>query len=66
MKYIRLYEEFIKTKEVDVIDDQELSDKSIDDILSDDFFSDQELDNEVNRLDKHSKNIHNIQNWKVY
>jgi hypothetical protein len=66
MKYIRLYEEFIKTKEVDVIDDQELSDKSIDDILSDDFFSDQELDNEVNRLDKHSKNIHHIKNWKVY
>jgi hypothetical protein len=60
MKYLKLFEEFVitkpKPKEI------EISDKTIDDVLSDDFFEDEE--DETVSVDKNG--VIDIKNWKVY
>ena len=61
MNYLKLYEEFIQS-EIEVQDDVELSDKTIDDVLSDDFFDDD--DGEL--LSKDKDGVYNIKNWKYY
>jgi len=64
MKYLKLFEEFVitkpKPKEVEV--KKEISDKTIDDVLSDDFFEDEE--DETVSVDKNG--VIDIKNWKVY
>jgi hypothetical protein len=62
MNYLKLYEEFIQS-EIEVQDDVELSDKTIDDVLSDDFFDDLD-DDELLSQDKDG--VYNIKNWKYY
>ena len=62
-KYIRLYEEFREYSNVQVqeVPEVELSDKTIDDVLSDDFFDDvdeEEVDD--------NKEVSNISGWKLY
>jgi hypothetical protein len=62
--YLKLFEEFVitkpKPKEVEV--KKEISDKTIDDVLSDDFFEDEE--DETVSVDKNG--VIDIKNWKVY
>jgi hypothetical protein len=58
MKYLKLYEQF--TKEVLEKPEVELSDKTIDDVLSPEFFNDQK-DAYID-----SKGIVHIKNWNVY
>ena len=62
-KYIKLYEEFRENDDVQVqeVPEVELSDKTIDDVLSDDFFDD--LDEE--EVEDNSEVV-NISGWKVY
>ena len=63
-KYIRLYEEFREYNrdvQVQEVPEVELSDKTIDDVLSDDFFDDvdeEEVDD--------NKEVSNISGWKLY
>ena len=62
MKYIKLYEEFKyldnDLDEVETQEKPEVSDKTIDDVLKDDFFDDvEEFDNDK---------VVTIKNWKVY
>lgn len=63
-KYIRLYEEFREYNrdvQVQEVPEVELSDKTIDDVLSDDFFDDvdeEEVDD--------NKEVVNISDWRVY
>lgn len=67
MKYLRLYEEFMKNSEMEIDTEQELSDKTIDDVLKDDFFDDvedKELEDDSKEYSK-DEVIH-IKNWKVY
>jgi hypothetical protein len=60
MKYLRLYEDFIELQIQDEIETEvELSDKTIDDVLSDDFFKDE---NDETKDDV----VYQIKNWKVY
>ena len=65
MRYLKTYEEF-KFKEeedTDVLEPEvELSDKTIDDVLSDDFFKDE--DDDESYID--NKGVIHIKNWKVY
>lgn len=66
MRYIKLYEEF-RFKEPEVLEPEvELSDKTIDDVLSDNFFDEEEekYDDEESYID--SSNVINIKNWKTY
>ena len=58
MRYLKLYEQF--TKEVLENPKVELSDKTIDDVLSPEFFNDQK----AAYID--SKGIIHIKNWNVY
>lgn len=62
-KYIRLYEEFREYRDVQVqeVPEIELSDKTIDDVLSDDFFDDVD-EEEV----EDNKEVVSISGWKVY
>ena len=63
-KYIKLYEEFRENNDdiqVQEIPEVELSDKTIDDVLSDDFFDD--VDEE--EVEDNSEVV-NISGWKVY
>lgn len=63
-KYIRLYEEFREYNrdvQVQEVPEVELSDKTIDDILSDDFFDG--LDEEEV---EDNKQVVNISGWEVY
>ena len=63
-KYIKLYEEFREYNrdvQVQEIPEVELSDKTIDDVLSDDFFDD--VDEE--EVEDNSEVV-NISGWKVY
>ena len=63
-KYIRLYEEFREYNrdvQVQEVPEVELSDKTIDDVLSDDFFDDVD-EEEVN--DK--KEVVSISGWELY
>jgi hypothetical protein len=64
MNYLKLYEEFIQS-EIEVQDDVELSDKTIDDVLSSDFFSDIEDESEE-LLSQDKDGVYNIKNWKYY
>lgn len=63
-KYIRLYEEFREYRDdvqVQEVPEVELSDKTIDDVLSDDFFDDVD-EEEV----EDNKEVVNISGWEVY
>lgn len=63
-KYIRLYEEFReynRNVQVQEVPEVELSDKTIDDVLSDDFFDG--LDEEEV---EDNKQVVNISGWEVY
>lgn len=63
-KYIRLYEEFREYRDVQVqeVPEVELSDKTIDDVLSDDFFDDVDEEEEV----EDNKEVVSISGWEVY
>lgn len=61
-KYIKLYEEFREYNndiQVQEIPEVELSDKTIDDVLSDHFFDEEKEDLE-------EEEVINVDNWKVY
>ena len=63
-KYIRLYKEFREYNsnvQVQEVPEVELSDKTIDDVLSDDFFDDVD-EEEV----EDNKEVVNISGWEVY
>lgn len=63
-KYIRLYEEFREYNrdvQVQEVPEVELSDKTIDDVLSDDFFDGVD-EEEV----EDNKEVVNISGWEVY
>jgi hypothetical protein len=67
MRYLKLYEEF-KTEleeETEVKKDQELSDKTIDDVLDSDFFKDQE-EEESDEVTQDERGVYQIKNWLVY
>ena len=66
MRYVKLYEEF-RLREPEVLEPEvELSDKTIDDVLSDNFFDEEEekYDDEESYID--SSNVIHIKNWKTY
>jgi hypothetical protein len=65
MKYLKFYKEY-KIAEIDVEDDIELSDKTIDDVLKDDFIKDIESDIEKDVVIKDKNNVYTITDWKVY
>ncbi len=68
MKYLKLYEEF-RTEELEEIEiqkDQELSDKTIDDVLNPDFFSEKEEKEESEEVFQDKKGVYHINNWNVY
>lgn len=63
-KYIRLYEEFREYNrdvQVQELPEVELSDKTIDDVLSDDFFDDV-YEEEI----EDNAEVVNISGWEVY
>lgn len=63
-KYIRLYEEFREYNrdvQIQELPEVELSDKTIDDVLSDDFFDDVD-EEEV----EEKKEVVSISGWEVY
>ena len=63
-KYIRLYEEFREYRDdvqIHEVPEVELSDKTIDDVLSDDFFDGVD-EEEV----EDNKQVVNISGWEVY
>ena len=63
-KYIRLYEEFREYNrdvQIQELPEVELSDKTIDDVLSDDFFDDVD-EEEV----EENKEVVSISGWEVY
>lgn len=65
MKFIKTYEEFRfkdEDEDTEVLEPEvELSDKTIDDVLSDDFFEDEDEGPFVD-----NKGVVNIKNWKIY
>ena len=63
MKYIRIFEEFIKTLPREK---EELSDKTIDNILHPDFLKDKDEDIEDNLVLKTPNGSYIIKNWKTY
>jgi hypothetical protein len=65
MKYLKFYKEY-KLAEIDIEDDIELSDKTIDDVLKDDFIKDIESDIEKDVVIKDKNNVYTIADWKVY
>jgi hypothetical protein len=65
MKYLKFYKEY-KLAEIEIEDDVELSDKTIDDVLKDDFIKDIESDNKKNVVIKDKNNVYTITDWKVY
>jgi hypothetical protein len=63
-KYIRLYEEFREYNrdvQIQELPEFELSDKTIDDVLSDDFFDDVDEEEVEN-----NKEVVSISGWEVY
>ena len=65
MKYLKLYENFVQDLEddVDVMEPEvKLSNKTIDDVLKDDFFDD--VKDTKSYID--SSGIIHIKNWKIY
>jgi len=64
MKYLKLYEEF-RTEEVIQLDkDQELSDKTIDDVLDPNFFEEEK--EESDGITQDSRGVYQIKNWTTY
>ena len=64
MKYLRLFEEFVESEvqnDIEIDKEIELSDKTIDDVLSDDFF---EYDKDESYKDYND--VCHIKNWNVY
>ena len=68
MRYLKLYEEF-RTEELEEIEiqkDQELSDKTIDDVLNTDFFKEEESEEESEEVFQDERGVYHISNWNVY
>jgi hypothetical protein len=66
MRYLKLYEEF-RTEELEEIEiqkDQELSDKTIDDVLDPNFFEDEK--EKSDEVIQDEKGVYHITNWNVY
>jgi hypothetical protein len=66
MKYLKLYEEFKIGEDLiepEIQIETELSDKTTDDVLKDDFFKEVEESDEVY---KDEKAVYHIKNWNVY
>lgn len=66
MRYLKLYEEF-RTEELEDIQldkDQELSDKTIDDVLDPNFFEEEEKESE--EVNQDSRGVYQIKNWTTY
>jgi hypothetical protein len=61
MKYLKLFEEFVVTKSKSK-EEINLSDKTIDDVLKDDFLD--EMDEK--EVTQDNSGIYQIKNWKVY
>ena len=68
MRYLKLYEEFkiIQDEEVDTLEKPEVSNKTIEDVLKDDFFDDIEDKELEDDSKEYSSEVINIKNWKVY
>ena len=67
MRYLKLYEEF-RTEELEDIQvdkEQELSDKTIDDVLHPDFFKDEESV-ESDEVTQDERGVYKIKNWLIY
>jgi hypothetical protein len=62
MKYLKLFEEFVITKPKPKTE-TEISDKTVDDVLKDDFLKDEE---DLKEVTKDEKGVYQIKNWKVY
>jgi hypothetical protein len=63
MKYLKLFEEFVVTKPKPK-EEINLSDKTIDDVLKDDFLEDEENIEDLVTQDK--MGVYQIKNWRVY
>lgn len=63
MKYLKLFEEFVITKQKSKVE-TEISDKTVDDVLKDDFLKDEE--SEQKEVSQDERGIYQIKNWKVY
>jgi hypothetical protein len=62
MKYLKIYEKF-RQPDIEVLEPEvELSDKTIDDVLDPNFFSD--IEEEESYID--SKGVIHIKNWNQY
>lgn len=67
MKYLKLYEEFQYEEEVIEPEVQtEISDKTLDDILKDDFFKEEEVVESDEDVYQDQNGVYHIKNWKVY
>ena len=66
MRYLKIYEDF-KQSEIEVLEPEvELSDKTIDDVLDPNFFSDIEEKEEKDESYIDSKGVVHIKNWNQY
>ncbi len=67
MRYLKLYEEFRteELEEIEVQQKQELSDKTIDDVLDPNFFSEEEKE-ESEEVFQDERGVYHISNWNVY
>lgn len=63
MKYLKLFEEFVITKQKPKVE-TEISDKTVDDILKDDFLKGEELEDK--EVSQDEKGVYQIKNWHVY
>jgi hypothetical protein len=63
MRYLKLFEEFRieELEETEVQNDQDLSDKTIDDVLNPDFFKEKS-----DEVIQDEKGVYHITNWNVY
>jgi hypothetical protein len=64
MKYLKLFEEFVITKPKSK-EETEISDKTIDDVLKDDFLEDEE-NIESNLVTQDKMGVYQIKNWRIY
>ena len=60
MKYLKLFEEFVITKPKPK--EEEISNKTIDDVLKDDFLKQEEND----LVSQDERGVYQIKNWQVY
>ena len=66
MRYLKIYEDF-KQSEIEVLEPEvELSDKTIDDVLDPNFFSDIEEKEEEDESYIDSRGVVHIKNWNQY